>query len=105
MVRAGGAAPLLASTGLLNGIVWSGSQFVAVGGLYVAAIFTSPDGVAWTPQIPYTDYNPLHGIAWSGNQFVAVGENGIILTSPDGVGLDAPDLRHAVPPFWRHLVG
>ena len=66
------------STGL-SGVVWSGTQFVAVGG----AIATSPDGVTWTPRaLPGGGYF-LSSVAWSGTQFVAVG--GAIATSPDGV--------------------
>jgi hypothetical protein len=58
-------------------VVWSGTQFVVVGG----DIFTSPDGVNWTSQ----GSAQLYSVAWSGSQFAAVGAYGKIITSPDGV--------------------
>ncbi len=75
----------------LNGVCWSGTQFVAVGSTDTvtdAYIITSPDGIIWTERA-----NPmplgLNSICWSGTQFVAVGDptggNGYIITSPDGV--------------------
>ncbi len=65
----------------LHGVVWSGSQFVAVGDGDI--ILTSPDGSTWTAQTPGTSY-ALRGVVWSGSQFVAVGDRGTILTSPGG---------------------
>jgi len=61
----------------LEGVVWSGSEFVAVGD----TILTSPDGRAWTVQNPSSAYG-LNGVTWSGSEFVAVGAGGILLTSP-----------------------
>jgi hypothetical protein len=49
----------------------------------MSPIFTSPDGVTWTPRNSGTS-NTLLGIAWSGTQFVAIGIGGAILTSFDG---------------------
>lgn len=46
------------------------------------------DGVTWTPRNPEsgsTDSLDLHSVTWSGNQFVAVGDNGVILSSVDGI--------------------
>jgi len=65
----------------LNGIVWSGGQFVVVGNNGV--ILTSPDGVDWT-QKSSVNSSALYSVVWSGAQYVIVGENGTILTSPDG---------------------
>jgi hypothetical protein len=63
----------------LYGVVWSGSQFVAVGGQGI--ILTSPDGRAWTAQHSGTSQS-LYGVAWAGgSRFVAVGDSGTILTS------------------------
>ena len=78
--------------GSLNGITWSGSQFVAVGhdnSTGAGAILTSPDGITWTPQTSGLANGQLNGIVWSGSQFVAVGYGygtggGAILTSPNG---------------------
>jgi hypothetical protein len=67
----------------LQGVVWSGTQYVAVGN---GGILTSPDGVQWTRQtsgVYPTD--SFGGVTWSGTQFVAVGFGEPILTSPDGV--------------------
>jgi uncharacterized protein YjdB len=79
----------------LHGVVWSGSQFVAVGNvvnpLPAYPILTSPDGIKWTPRTPTSlDANYLSDVVWSGSQFVAVGIQSImpvyhIFTSPDGV--------------------
>ena len=76
----------------LNGIVWNGSQFVAVGdqiggtgsnvGDYGHVLF-SADGENWSATTQYAGASNLVGVlpamtavAWSGSQFVAVG-NGI----------------------------
>ncbi len=69
------------TTANLRHVVWSGTQYVAVGA--AGTIITSSDGKSWTKQTSNTN-NDLRGIAWSGTQFVAVGAQGTILTSPDG---------------------
>jgi hypothetical protein len=71
--------------GGLTGVVWSGTQFVAVGSMPSVSdtILTSPDGITWTSRAPGTNKS-LSAVTWSGSQFVAVGGNGQILTSPDG---------------------
>lgn len=66
----------------LDAVVWSGTQFVAVG--RYGTVLTSPNGLIWTTRISNTSAE-LDGIVWSGTQFVAVGDNGTIITSPDGV--------------------
>lgn len=66
------------TTANLDGVVWTGSQFIAVG----QSILTSPDGVSWFEQMTGTD---LHDVAWGNGLAVAVGLHGAILTSPDGV--------------------
>ena len=70
----------------LNGITWSGTQYLAVGG--TQRIYSSPDGMTWTLRSSGTQ--KLNRVIWSGSQFVAVGGNPVggtttILTSPDGV--------------------
>ena len=68
-------------------VVWTGTQFVAVGGYYPgsgSSILTSPDGLTWTKQTTGIIYT-LSDVVWTGTQFVAVGGHGSILTSPDGV--------------------
>ncbi|MES2256970.1 MAG: Ig-like domain-containing protein [Pseudomonadota bacterium] len=66
----------------LNGVIWSGTQFVAVG--KNGAILSSPDSTNWAMQASGTT-NTLNAISWSGTQFAAVGANGTILTSPNGL--------------------
>lgn len=75
----------------LNGVAWSGTQFVAVGGdadpdddVDAAIIMTSPNGVDWTPRTNAAK-GGLYSVAWSGTQFVAVGTNGQIFTSANGI--------------------
>ncbi|HYS58534.1 MAG TPA: hypothetical protein VEM34_10385 [Burkholderiales bacterium] len=71
--------------GGFSGVIWSGTQFVAVGGNSGGgSILTSPDGITWTSRTAGTS-SGLQGVTWSGTQFVAVGANGIILTSPDAI--------------------
>lgn len=68
----------------LNGIVWTGTLFVAVGGGPNAQglILTSRDGVQWNVRSSGTP--TLRGLSWSGSEIVAVGAGGTIVTSPDG---------------------
>jgi len=74
--------------GVMTGLVWNGSQFAAVGlDEFDGLIFTSPDAVTWTQRtVPGSSPSDLHAVTWSGTQFVAVGDNGTVLTSPDGAG-------------------
>jgi PKD repeat protein len=70
-----------------NGIVWSGTKYVAVGfqgPTDYPTIVTSTNGQTWTGQNPGTT-NILNAVAWGDGQFVAVGNSGTILSSPDGI--------------------
>jgi Big-like domain-containing protein len=71
------AAPISGRT--LNGVIWAGTQFVAVGN---GTILTSPDGVAWTDRTAGTGA-ALRSVAWTGSKLLAVGD--VALASPDGV--------------------
>jgi serine/threonine protein kinase len=88
----------------LYGVVWSGSQFVAVG--VGGTIRTSPDGHTWAAQNAGT--SPLlECVAWSGSQFVAVGSKSTILTSPDGrtwTAQNAGTSRRLVGVAWSSLL-
>ena len=68
--------------GPLRDLVWTGTQFVAVGD---NVALTSPDGVQWARhELPSGGGTiQLVAVCWTGNQLVAVG-NREILTSPDG---------------------
>ncbi len=74
---------------MLSGVIWTGTQFIAVGqeiiypgGTAYALILTSPDGLAWTqragqaivlgqPQVGTE--SGMTSVAWSGILLVAVG--------------------------------
>jgi hypothetical protein len=66
------------------GVVWSGSQFAAVG--LGGTVYTSATGTAWTARTSGSTQS-LNAVSWSTprSQFVAVGGFGTILTSNDGV--------------------
>lgn len=72
-----------------NDITWTGSKFIAIA--YPSGIYTSTDGVTWTPPTTPENSLPLFAVAWSGTQFCAVGgdpervKTALIYTSPDGV--------------------
>jgi len=73
-------------SGVLRGLAWSGTRFAAAGLTGTTGdLFTSPDGLTWTPQaIPAGTNTDLAAITWAGTQFVAVGDQGTVVTSPDG---------------------
>lgn len=74
----------------LYDVTWTGSQFVAVGG--VGTILTSPTGSAWTTRaIPSVTNPTFNGVVASGTRIVAVGSQSsgllpgaLIMTSTDG---------------------
>ncbi len=70
----------------VNGVIWSGTQFVAVGGTASgpALVMTSPNGSAWTQRSTGVN-SALGGVAWSGTTYAAVGTGGVILTSANGI--------------------
>ncbi len=81
------------TTDPLQAVAWSGTQFVAVGGIAgaIGKILTSLDGITWTSRSSGTSA-PLHAIATSGTEFVVVGGQATagagpatILTSLDGI--------------------
>ena len=69
-------------TPTLRGIVWTGSELVAVG--VQGTIITSPDGYRWVSQSSNAT-EALNSVAFSGALFLAVGDTGVLLSSPDGV--------------------
>lgn len=78
--RLGVPAPILYQAELQD-VVWSGTQFVAVGSY--GAVLTSPDGVAWTSRDSGTGLNLLT-VGLSGANLLAAGEDGLILSSANG---------------------
>ena len=70
----------------IQGIVFSGTQFVAVGVVGISpkpVILTSPDGITWTQQLTPSTQS-LFAVTYGG-LYAAVGNGGDIITSPDGV--------------------
>src|SRR5688572_21821863 len=72
-------------------VIFSGGQFVAVGGSYLfpsGSIVTSANGENWT--IRRCGARAIYrGIAFGGGAFVIVGDGGTILTSKDGANWKA----------------
>jgi len=65
------------SASLLNGLIWDGSQYTAVGRVSVH----SSDGSDWAIQSMSTS-NEFNGIVWNGHsQYVTVGQHGMILVA------------------------
>lgn len=71
---------------LLNDVTYGGGQFVAVGqrGVNQGAVFTSPDGLAWTGQPVPSGTPDLLNVASSGAGYVASGADGALYGSSDG---------------------
>jgi uncharacterized delta-60 repeat protein len=97
--RLGELPPTLYQSNLKD-VVWTGSQFIAVGSY--GAILTSSDGIAWTPRDSATGRD-LQSIGIAGAQFLAAGEDGLILRSTNGTAwsqareaddFNIRDLRH-----------
>ena len=64
----------------LNRIVPGGDEFLAVG---YGAVGTSPDGYAWSIE-ELTTESPVRGLAWGGDGYLAVGDEGFMMSSPEG---------------------
>jgi hypothetical protein len=64
----------------LKCIVAGGDQFLATG---YGVVGTSPDGYAWSIDELSTE-SPVYGLAWGGDGYLAVGEDGFMMTSPEG---------------------
>jgi hypothetical protein len=114
--RAGGLSPMR----MLSKVIWTGTEFVAVGQeVFVsvsptwvpyALILTSPDGQTWTQRaggrIDLGDWAPsesaMSSVAWSGNLLVAVGiyRSSAAWTSIDAENWTRSDMPGA--PASRH---
>jgi hypothetical protein len=75
------------TTSGLNSVVWTGTQFVAVGSGGTA--LTSPDGITWTTRSVGGTVS-LNSLAWSGQKLVAAPTGGAsgpktVYTSTDGI--------------------
>ena len=68
--------------GYLESIVYANGLFVAVGSN--GRIFTSPDGVQWTPRL--TSNGPeLESVIYVLGQFIAAGDRGTLMTSTNAI--------------------
>jgi photosystem II stability/assembly factor-like uncharacterized protein len=71
----------------LTGVTWNGTQFLIVGAGLTVLTGDGSIGNTWSRQ----DLNDLavtsdlEDVAWLGDQYIAVGNNGVIITSPDGI--------------------
>ena len=77
----------------LKKISWNGTRFVAVGTKWNTSgstwygnqsIVTSQDGVSWTERSSGTT-KVLVDVVWTDDNFIAVGNDGITMTSDDGI--------------------
>lgn len=68
----------------LNSVAAGNGRVVAVGGGFPMAntVLTSRDGVSWTD---FSETPRLSAVLFANDSFVAAGDNGLILTSADGV--------------------
>jgi hypothetical protein len=71
----------------VHSITHDDSMFVVVG--EQGAVFSSPDGEAWTDQSLSGETGWFGGVCHGGTTFVAVGSDGRIMTSADGAAWSA----------------
>lgn len=76
----------LANAPLSGRLGASATRLVSVGAdLFSEGIATTTDGIIWTDVYTTSADKSLQEVFWTGSQFIAVGENGAIVTSPDGI--------------------
>jgi hypothetical protein len=74
--------PVTIATGLnLNDVIYDGTNFIAIGiysGGSVTFVYTSPDGITWTPRIftPTVLYQNWTSLCAAGGKVIAVSTNG-----------------------------
>ncbi|MHB8519816.1 MAG: hypothetical protein ACYDH9_03565 [Limisphaerales bacterium] len=74
--------------GGIRGLTYGSNRYVAVGStdFTPSSIWTSIDGVDWTPRMPDLLYGEtIHAVTYGAGRFVAVGEMGTVYVSTDGV--------------------
>jgi len=85
------------TTAGLSSVVWTGTQFVAVGSS--STVLTSPDGITWTQRAlgSSTPAN-LTSVAWSGQTLVAISTSltGNAFSSSDGISWSPLSLPLAI---------
>jgi hypothetical protein len=74
---------------LMGGVAWSGSMLAAVGfgPTDAPSVWTSPDGVVWTPKAlsPPSTAQVLRSVTWAVGRFVTVGWGGPAYSSADAI--------------------
>ncbi len=85
----------------LNGVVYAGGQFVAVGDN--GTILTGPDGSTWTSRTSPTG-NDLYSVAYGNSRFVAVGNAGSAIYSSDGVTWSNSSLTGLAALHWGGVI-
>lgn len=94
----------------LEDVIFHDGLFVAVGGEgrsgYPAhvvgppAILVSPDGIVWREASQthgVADAGALHAVAWGDGRFVAVGDDGVVMSSPNGETWDGATVAPLPP--------
>lgn len=67
------------------GVAWNGTNFVAGDVITGSRIFSSPDGVTWTPHtVTIFGARPSYAV-WTGTQFIVDSGSFDVWTSPDGI--------------------
>lgn len=84
------------AAGKLRGVVYNGSQFVAVGA--GGTILTSSDGLSWTDRTSGGITERLDGVVWTGTYFFILTQSGKLHQSSDGVSWGAATDSNA--PAW-----
>lgn len=73
--------PVEGNISTIAGVIWDGSQFIAVGS--GGTIITSADGDSWDEVV--TNFSvDLESITYTGNKYIAVGGSGAVFISDDG---------------------
>lgn len=68
----------------LYSVTYGNGYFVATGQYSSGSnIFTSPDGLTWTPQPSTPTYNELTAVTYGNGKYIAVGMNGVIVTATE----------------------
>lgn len=91
----------------IQDITWNGVQYVAVGFNYINSpkvLLTSSDGETWVEHSPgIDDWLYLYSVTWGNGIFVAVGDNGLIISSPDGINWTKQDYA-GYNNFLKHII-
>ena len=72
-------------------IAFGNGRFVAMSHWWDYPIWTSPDGVTWSPENGVAPSVAIEDLAFGNGLFVAVGDEGAVYTSPDGTNWTSRD--------------